>query len=413
MQSHRRSVATLYGIGGLYNYGCEAIVRGTVFILRNLLPEIDIRYLTPRAEDDSMRIGDLGIRVEQLYAGRRGIPIRLLNKLATTLCLPFDSTKEDYARILNGTDLLVSIGGDIYTIPAYKRKKARYPYFNQLVRAGQLAKKGGIPEVVIGASVGPFGGYAPAVNYYAEHLKQIDFICCRERRSVDYLASIGICDNVCLMPDPAFFVEGDDRDDVWGAAEYLGVNLSPLSLREINGYEADGDATRFARLVSLLMDQTGLPAMFVPHVFSSNQHDNDLLFLEKVAAAMDDVHRRRVEVVTPEGFLDAKRYLRRCRVVIAARMHCAVNAICEGVPTILLSYSQKAVGMCEYGYGSNRWVLPLQEATTELPAKLGELFADSQRIHEELLYRVAAMRLDALDLNSFSRFRDVIVRSCE
>ena len=46
----------LYGIGGVYNYGCEAIVRGTEIILRKKWPNIQIKYASLRPEDDKRRI---------------------------------------------------------------------------------------------------------------------------------------------------------------------------------------------------------------------------------------------------------------------------------------------------------------------------------------------------------------------
>lgn len=392
----------LYGIGGLYNYGCEAIVRGTAVILRRAAPDARIRYVTPRPEDDAYRIGDIDIEVAPLRAKKRGLATKIANRVARAACIPFDSTRTDYSSILEGADALFSIGGDIYTIPAHLRERKRYPYFNQLVRAGDIAREHGVPEVVIGASIGPFGDYGPAVKYYADHLRSIELICCRERRSVDYLASIGIRDNVCLLPDPAYFVEGEDSRDAWDDSEYLGVNLSPLSLRELAGDQTDADVARFARLIEQLMDATGLPAMLVPHVISPDPGDNDLMFLKKVASAMDGSHGFRVEVVEPTGFLDAKRYLRKCRLVVAARMHCAVNAICEGVPTILLSYSQKSIGMCEFVYGTDRWVLPLGSVFEKLPVRLLELQHEESNIHKQLMLRMSDVRAHGLKPESCS-----------
>lgn len=398
----------LYGIGGLYNYGCEAIVRGTTEILRKANPSADINYFTPRAEDDARRIADLGIVVRQITPGHRSAPLKVVNKIAQKLCIPFDSTREDYSAVLDSADLLVSVGGDIYTIPAHLRERARYPYFNRLVRMGQLARERGIPEIVIGASIGPFGNYRPAVEYYVDHLRDLELICCREQRSISYLDSIGVRGNVRLMPDPAFFVEGGETDDVWGSAEYLGINLSPLSLREINGSETEGDVARFAGLVSELMDQTDLRVMLVPHVLSPDPHDNDLEFLKKIASAMDGAHRPRTEVVEPKGFLDAKRHLRSCRLVVAARMHCAVNAMCEGVPTILLSYSQKAIGMCEFAYGTDRWTLPLGSAAETLPARLAELESCAGRVRSDLLWRIRQIREESFDSESFAMLASML-----
>lgn len=397
-----------YGVGGLYNYGCEAIVRGTTRILRQFTPSANICYFTPRAKDDARRIADLNVEVRQTTPGHRSLPLKVINKIAQRLCIPFDSSREDYSAVLDSTDILVSIGGDIYTIPAHLRERAKYPYFNRLVRMGQLAHERGIPEIVIGASIGPFGDYRPAVEYYAGHLCDLELICCREQRSVSYLDSIGVRGNVCLMPDPAFFVEGEETEEAWNSAEYLGINLSPLSLREINGIETEGDIAQFAGLISKLMDQTGMRAMLLPHVLSPDPHDNDLDFLKKVASAMDGAHRSRTEVVEPKGFLDAKRYLRMCRLVVAARMHCAVNAMCEGVPTVLLSYSQKAIGMCDFVYGSDRWTLPLDSAAETLPARLAEMEQSSELLHEELVKRIAAIREGLSKGGQFARLQRVL-----
>ncbi|WP_165249042.1 polysaccharide pyruvyl transferase family protein [Adlercreutzia sp. ZJ141] len=410
LDTNSAPILSLYGVGGLYNYGCEAIVRGTAIILRHAVPGAQIRYITPLPEDDARRITDTDVEVAQLRTGKRGIPLKVVNKIARAVCIPFDSTRVDYDSILEGADALVSIGGDIYTIPVHLREHGRYPYFNSLVRAGEVARQRGITEVVIGASVGPFGDYKPAVDYYADHLRNIDLVCCRERRSVKYLESIGVSENVCLMPDPAFFVtDGSEGLHYWDSAKYLGINLSPLSLHELYGGVSDLDVARLASLVASLMDQTKLPALLIPHVVSPCKEDNDLLFLRRIYNAMDNAHCARAEIVEPKGFLDAKRMLRCCRLVVAARMHCAVNAMCEGVPTILLSYSQKAQGMCEFVYGSDRWVLPLIGADEKLPGKLVELQGESIKVHESLVSRISQIRSTLKTTSGFMQLEHVLL----
>ena len=53
--------------------------------------------------------------------------------------------------------------------------------------------------------------------------------------------------------------------------------------------------------------------------------------------------------------------MKQCKFVIAARMHCAVNASIEGIPTIFLTYSQKSKGMAQFIYGSENLCIPMQE----------------------------------------------------
>ena len=53
----------LIGIGGVYNYGCEAIVRGTVNILKTINPNVHISYASYNYEDDVRRLADCDIRI--------------------------------------------------------------------------------------------------------------------------------------------------------------------------------------------------------------------------------------------------------------------------------------------------------------------------------------------------------------
>lgn len=51
-------------------------------------------------------------------------------------------------------------------------------------------------------------------------------------------------------------------------------------------------------------------------------------------------------------------------------MHCALNAVNSGVPTVFLSYSEKSKGMACLVYGSSDFVLPLDKINQISPALL-------------------------------------------
>lgn len=397
----------LYGIGGLYNYGCEAIVRGTASLIQYVEPEASISYFTPRGDADRRQIADLGIDVIQMPPAKRGFFLKAAGKVSKVFALPFDSTGESYETVLNGCDVLVSIGGDIYTIPEHVRQKKRYPYFNRLIRLGELARDKGVGEVIIGASIGPFGSFDRAIAYYADHLKSCEAIFCRERVTMDYLRSIGVSSNTIFMPDPAFFVNNPTDLPPYENARYLGVNLSPLSLRELHGVIPGDSMKSLAGQIQNLMDGTGLPAMLIPHVFAPREEDNDEHFLRLLLNEFDERHRSRCEIVVPKGFIDAKRYLAQCQMVVAARMHCAVNAICVGIPTVLLSYSKKSIGMCELVYGDRRWVVPLGDGDGLHNAAMS-LYSDRGKVYEYLGNRVKELRSTALNAGAFNELARVI-----
>ena len=76
---------------------------------------------------------------------------------------------------------------------------------------------------------------------------------------------------------------------------------------------------------------------------------------------MNEKYREKVTITDDNTFLSVKNDLSQCSIVVAARMHCAINSLSEGIPTILLSYSSKAKGMCEFVYGNTKWVYDVKK----------------------------------------------------
>lgn len=372
----------LYGIYGTYNFGCEGIVRGAVKFIRKHFGECDITYFSYSYEFDRKILGDLDIKIVPLENQRTFI-VRGINKALRILKCEKRLFTIPFQKIINQVDVIFSIGGDIYTIPAYLREKEKYPYYNHLVDFCDRAISCGKKVIAYGASVGPFGKYKKAIAYYVKNLRKYEKILCREQDSVDYLRSLGL-NNMTFFPDPAFTVRSQQTEEV--EKKYIGVNLSPLSLNETNGSYGEKDVQSMASLMDRLIDETGDSLLFVPHVVSENPNDNDYLFLRKVCNEM--ANKEKVSFADYSGgFLGVKKQLRRCKIVISARMHCAINAVCENVPTLFLSYSQKSIGMCKYVYGNDRWVIKLGDIYTDLISKAIELLDNRENINQQLLNR--------------------------
>lgn len=346
----------LYGIWGTYNFGCEAIVRGAVKFIHDIFPGSQVVYLSYSFDYDKKALEDLDIEVVPVVE-RCNYVMRAVNKFMEVTggekrIFPFDQNK-----LLNGIDMIFSIGGDIYTIPVILREQETYKYYNPLVDFCERSKK---PVVVYGASVGPWGEYQKAVDYYKKNLSKYRAILCREKETVRYLRNMGL-KNTWFFPDPAFLLGGQKEN----GGESIGVNLSPLSLKEIYGDYSDEYIERLASLIDEINQKTGRDIVFLPHVLSKKEYDNDLLFMEKVRDKMKRAKNASI-AESKSGFLGIKEAIRNCYIVIAARMHCAVNALEENVPTIFLSYSQKSIGMCEYVYGNKDWVVKIDDAEREL-----------------------------------------------
>ena len=357
----------LYGIGGLYNYGCEAIVRGTVVFARRAFGEdVSITYYSKNYNEDKKITDSLGIEIVSIES-RPSFIKKCISKAIDVFKLPIVPFKQkEYEIICNNSDVIISIGGDLYSIPKYLRQQKKYRYVNPIVEFGNYALKAGKKIIIYGASIGPFGNYSKAIAYYTEHLKNVDSIICRESQSVQYLKQLGITDNVVCLPDPAFLID-DTSEFTTAKNEYIGVNLSRLSLQELNGAVNESKIVKIANILSDLSDRFNKPLMLIPHVFSKHTvEDNDLLFLREVFEKLSSNTKSKSCVVEPKSFMDAKRYIKQCYFVICARMHCGVNAVTSGIPALFLEYSIKSKGMAQFIYESDLWSMPLTTFETDI-----------------------------------------------
>lgn len=400
----------LYGIGGLYNYGCEAIVRGCTTIIKTMNPEAEINYYTPLEEDKKV-VEKLDINVVLIPNTQKMYIRRAINKILRKINIPYSIRFPINKNVIAENDVIVSIGGDMYTIAKYLRDKGKYTYKNSLVDFGNKAIDNNKRIIIIGASIGPFGSYRKAVDYYSNHLKRCDLILCREEKSISYLKSIDVNKNVKLFPDPAFFVvnEKERKGNIYQEAKFIGINLSPLSFYEMQGGVTENTLDKLNNMINEIIKLTNLPIMLIPHVFNNKQNDNDYVFLSKLQENLTEDNKKYVKVVSPKNFIDVKYYLRQCQVLIAARMHCGVNAICEGIPTLFMAYSSKAIGMSEYIYNSTEYVLSLNElASTKFYHKIQELLSERHEIHHYLLKRVEDIRTECDKDDAFKIMKGMV-----
>ena len=296
--------------------------------------------------------------------------------------------------LLKGVNAAFSIGGDIYTLRPNGDYSMAFPKF------GNAALKRGIPYVLWGASVGPFTENPEAERAFTKHLKGLSLITARETATVDYLRSLGISDNVVQCADPAYVVapeimaNGSRQTDKFT----IGINLSPLSIRYADHYEEEAIHTQ-AKTIEGLIKAFDARIVLIPHVVSDfNEGDDDFRYLRKIQQEIASEYQEAVTLLESDpGFVGAKKELIKCDLVIAARMHCAINALAAHVPTILVAYSHKAVGMCQYVYGNRDWVLPLSEFSKEgvLENKVCSMKNQESKIRDYLSKRIPEIQQDA------------------
>ena len=374
------TVIGMFGIAGVYNFGCEAIVRGAVRFINDLYPEATIYYYSKNYEYDKRMLADLNLCVRPLNSTNT-LTKRIANKVNHKLNINKIIVNYDYDQLIEESNVLFSIGGDILTIPVIEREKRKYFYANEIIEIGKRAIANGKKVILYGASVGPFGEYKQAVDYYKNALEQYEMVICREQLSIDYINSLGVY-NTIFSPDPAFLV-GEISDSTIG--ECIGVNISPLSLRELYGKVSQQNIKKLAGLLEDLYNHLNARIIMFPHVISRSHSDNDYDFQLRVLEEVAESIKPYISIADfNEGFLGIKKQLKQCRILISARMHCAINAIHECIPTIFLAYSSKSIGMARYIYGNDKYILDLRESDRRLLDTASDLWSNAEIVYSYL-----------------------------
>jgi polysaccharide pyruvyl transferase WcaK-like protein len=360
----------LYGINGVYNYGCEAIVRGTEIILNEIWPDANIRYISPRPKDDKKRLKECNVKVIPRKMHHLLSFNGLNNLLAYKTGFYMKNIFNEDIDWIEDCDFIFSIGGDIYTLPPNYTEKKYKKYYNSIIHWGEIIKKREKKLVIWGASIGPFDNNLQTEKIFTDHLKNVDLIVSREHNTTSYLKKLQVNENVIECPDPAFIIPKSPEKTLNAISPRnnirIGINFSPLSVMygQIN---KNFFFQENIKIITNLVRKLNAEILLIPHVICDfNINDDDLRYLMGIKDNLPSDISNFVEIVDDDpGFIGIKEKLLTCNIIIAARMHCAINSITLGIPTIFISYSQKSKGMVEYVYGNSDWILNLNDMNSK------------------------------------------------
>jgi len=282
------------------------------------------------------------------------------------------------------------LGGDNYSFDY-----GRPDIFFELNR---IALEHDLPIAIWGASVGPFSIDPEFEFWAAKELSKIPLICARETATQDYLASIGVEQNVILSADPAFYLEPSalklPADVERALAEgCVGLNLSPLVSRFVDLSGSPQAKLHMwtqaaTEVIRNLLERFSEHLLLIPHVTSETGEilRDDYVFLRQVAQRVQAPEQLRV--LGPNlNAAQTKWVIGRLRAFSGARTHSTLAAISSGVPTVCLGYSMKARGIVKDVYGNLDWLIDIKELINDpsaLSERLVSLFDQESEIRSHL-----------------------------
>jgi colanic acid/amylovoran biosynthesis protein len=401
----------LAGNGPYANRGCEAIVRGTVKILRNnfhnptflsvsVLREAELEQQVNGETDPAITHKKLN---DELYVKKRSFFQRILS-------LPFAAQEKyllcsEMLPFIDDAAAVLSVGGDNYSLD--------YGIPRLFTDLDDVVLEKKRPLILWGASVGPFLKLPDYERYMKRHLSKVTAIFARESVTRDYLSKMGITEQVYPVADPAFLMDSQEPRGEHHALTIqegaIGLNLSPRMAKYVTG----GDISRWERvaadIVSRIAIKTGRPIYLVPHVTVPGS--DDFTFMENVVRLTDVQTRSRITLVPPwYTAAETKWILSKMSLFAGARTHATIAALSSAVPTLSFGYSIKAKGINRDIFGHDQYCLDPDELTPEIVTqRIESLLDNSSSVKNELFRKIPFIQESAMNAGTY--LADILDRS--
>jgi len=353
MINEERQLFILAGNGPYDNRGCEAIVRGTVKILREHFRNPHFVCLSHFQSEEQYRIQRLQETDETIVhlatrRLRKNDVFQNFWKPEVWLCVYrhfFDPTAmryeayRDMIPYLDTAVAVLSVGGDNYSLD--------YGVPTLFTALDDIVLEKRIPLAIWGASVGPFDRMPDYEEYMGRHLRDVTGIFARESSTIDYLKSIDIDKNVYKTADPAFLMNPEKPESIEDSLpideEAIGINLSPLMAKYVTGGDLKAWASMAASIIEDVAEKTEMPIFLIPHVtiLNSNDHEFMLHVLSLIKRKYSDI-----TLIPPTyNAAETKWIISQMVLFAGARTHSTIAALSSGVPTLSFAYSIKARGI--------------------------------------------------------------------
>ncbi|MCX6966280.1 MAG: polysaccharide pyruvyl transferase family protein [Verrucomicrobia bacterium] len=409
-QTTNSHVLILHGGPYIENRGCEAILRGTMEILRH---EFGSAALAKVSVDASPKIVAAQNATESdpcidSFPMAGGGPRWSADWWMGQFNRRFGTSFYPQFRVLKkpakGASVALQIGGDHYSLD-YGRPIG-------FMAMDRYVRSLGLPVVIWGASVGPFDADPTFAPKIFDHLRSLSAIFVRESDSYNYLRAHGVVDNVHLMADPAFMmkpVEPSFEKIGFALPEgAIGINLSPMVAFYRSKNPAAVDLKEWLGFcVALIKSVATLqrPILLIPHVSSVDPGNDDFGLLHTLCKAVAGEVAVPVQVL-PDGLnaAELKWIIARCAVFAGARTHSTIASLSSHVPTLSIGYSLKAKGINRDIFGHLDYCVHVSDLTVEkFTEGVQNLLTNESALRAHLQSRVPELQARALSAGAVLR----------
>ncbi|MCM1153945.1 MAG: polysaccharide pyruvyl transferase family protein [Roseburia sp.] len=334
----------MYMHGGSGNHGCEAIVNSTCHMLGDV-PRLLVT--NSEKEDRFYSLEPLCDILQEKKIAEHFFAHVWYYAWRAVFHDPESFMRYRFRKVLgkNRAPLYLSIGGDLYCYELSKK---------EAIVANSTFNRAGSKTILWGVSIEPELLKEPEV---VADMKRYALITPRESITEQALKNAGIVDNVKYFPDPAFSLEPEKiaLPEGFVPGRTIGINISPMIVR----YEKVEGITlhNYRRLIDHILQTSDDHIALIPHVMWN--YNDDRLTLQELYKGYED--EERVVLFSDMSCQKLKYIISQCRAFIGARTHATIAAYSSCVPTLVVGYSVKALGIARDLFGQEEhYVLPVQ-----------------------------------------------------
>ena len=361
----------IYQHAGSANHGCEALACMTIMFFEK---HANVLLASERKNED-LKYSLKNNHVEIFHAqGLKRFSLHWFLYEINRYVIKNEEILKKYlfdkkiVSLVRNCNLAVAIGGDIY---CYDQGKCQWS------TNYQIKNKTKKTVILFGASIEPKDLQD---ENFVEHLKTFDLITLRESISYNALMEKGL--NVKLYPDVAFALptEKNEKFD-FSNRKIIGINVSPMVI----GKECKSGVVikNYQYLIRKILETTNYEIALIPHVVWDNSNDIealDILYKEFQSTG-------RIIRIPDMSCQKLKYVISQCQALVASRTHASIAAYSTAVPTLVVGYSVKSIGIAQDLFGeTEHYVISVQKMKEpyDLYEKFKWILAHKDEIHIDL-----------------------------
>ena len=274
-------------------------------------------------------------------------------------------------------DLIISCGGGfLYSSNRLLPEATLLSHLAALYICGKVGRR----LVIAPQSIGPFVSSVSRLLAISA-LGRADLLCVREPLSLKLVQDSGLA-GAFLTPDCGFSLMSQDCDYQWARSFFSGITGKKAGLT-LRSWARSGNQEQYLAAVGKGVEYLcakGYTVLILPQVTGPTADEDDRHISRELALRFRDNSQVRylpeLEQATPERIKAAYGQL---DLLLATRLHSAIFALAEGVPSVCIAYQPKATGVFAM-LGCSPYCLPLQDISSQSLIAAIDLALDTRAV---------------------------------